>query len=223
MTMKTANTLNVIAAALACTLAFTTATAMAQAPSHYDDLATLPFKEGYVAKDNAPTLLNELFFERAVQTYLWAMPALNMYGMKEGSEKVFGSGYNVLPIFKQRLNAKTLITTPNSDVIYALGYVDLKETGPLVIEVPPGLQGILDDFWQRPIVSVGEIDGASGPATWACPALIGARAGSTSFCRRTIQERLPRATSLTAAAPMACSSSGAASLRIRTNSPNPCA
>jgi hypothetical protein len=25
--------------------------------------------------------------------------------------------------------------------------------------VPPGLQGILDDFWQRPIVSVGEIDG----------------------------------------------------------------
>jgi Protein of unknown function (DUF1254) len=65
-----------------------------------------------------------------------------MYGMKEGSEKVFGSGYNVLPIFKQRLNAKTLITTPNSDVIYALGYVDLKETGPLVIEVPPGLTRI---------------------------------------------------------------------------------
>src|SRR5262245_52454634 len=25
-----------------------------------------------------------------------------MYGMKEGSEKVFGKGYNVLPIFKDR-------------------------------------------------------------------------------------------------------------------------
>ena len=84
---------------------------------------------------------------------------LNMYGMKEGSEKVFGKGYNVLPVFKQRLNAKTLITTPNSDVIYALGYLDLKEDGPLVIEVPPGLQGILDDFFQRPICSVGVIDG----------------------------------------------------------------
>ena len=130
-----------------------------EAQSHYEKLANLPFVAGYVAKGNAPTLLDELFFQRAVQTYLWALPALNMYGMKEGSEKVFGSGYNVLPIFKQRLNAKTLITTPNSDVIYALGYVDLKETGPLVIEVPPGLQGILDDFWQRPIVSVGEIDG----------------------------------------------------------------
>ena len=94
-----------------------------------------------------------------MQSYLWALPALNMYGMKEGSEKVFGKGYNVLPIWKQRLNAKTLITTPNSDVIYALGYLDLKEDGPMVIEVPPGLQGILDDFWQRPIPSVGEIDG----------------------------------------------------------------
>jgi hypothetical protein len=29
----------------------------------------------------------------------------------------------------------------------------------LVIEVPPGLQGILDDFWQRPIPSEGEIEG----------------------------------------------------------------
>jgi hypothetical protein len=128
-------------------------------PTHYDELANLPFKEGYVAKDNVQTLLDELFFQRAVQTYLWALPSLNMYGMKEGSEKAFGKGYNVLPIFKKRLNAKTLITTPNSDVIYALGYLDLKEDGPIVIEVPPGLQGIIDDFRQRPIPSVGEIDG----------------------------------------------------------------
>jgi len=37
---------------------------------------------------------------------------------------ILGNGYNVLPIFKDRLNAKTLITTPNFDVIYALGYLD---------------------------------------------------------------------------------------------------
>jgi hypothetical protein len=78
--------------------------------------------------------------------------------MKEGSEKIFGKGYNILPIFKERLKARTLITTPNSDVIYAMGYLDLKE-GPLVIEVPPGLQGILDDFWQRPVCSEGKISG----------------------------------------------------------------
>jgi hypothetical protein len=40
------------------------------------------------------------------------MPALNMYAMKEGAEKAYGKGYNVLAVFKDRLNAKTQITTP---------------------------------------------------------------------------------------------------------------
>ena len=127
--------------------------------SHYDQLANTPFHGGYPSKESVTELKDELLFERGVQAYLWALPALNMYAMKEGSEKVFGGGYNVLPIFKERLNAKTLVTTPNSDVIYAMGYVDLKEDGPLVIEVPPGLQGILDDFFQRPICSVAQIEG----------------------------------------------------------------
>ncbi len=132
----------------------------AQTPTaRYDGLANLPFTAGFLSKEGIASLKDELVFQRAVQSYLWALPALNMYGMKEGSEKVFGKGYNILPIFKDRLNAKTLITTPNSDVIYALGYLDLNDDGPMVIEVPPGLQGILDDFFQRPICSEGPIDG----------------------------------------------------------------
>src|SRR5438309_238880 len=127
--------------------------------SRYEELANLPFKDGYLSKEGIAALKDEMVFQRAVQSYIWALPALNMYGMKEGSEKVFGKGYNILPIWKQRLNAKTLITTPNSDVIYALGYLDLKDDGPMVIEVPPGLQGILDDFFQRPICSEGPIGG----------------------------------------------------------------
>jgi hypothetical protein len=135
------------------------ATSSSAQTAHYSDLAGQPFTGGFLSKDAISSLKDELVFQRATQAYLWALPALNMYGMKEGSEKVFGKGYNILPIFKDRLNAKTWVTTPNSDVIYALGYLDLKEDGPMVIEVPPGLQGILDDFWQRPICSEGEING----------------------------------------------------------------
>ena len=47
------------------------------------------------------------------------------HGMKTGSESAFGAGYNVLPIWKKRLDAKTLVTTPNSEVFYAMSYVDL--------------------------------------------------------------------------------------------------
>ena len=40
-------------------------------------------------------------------------------------------------------------------VIDGMGYLDLKKDGPTVIEVPPKLQGILDDFWHQPLTDVG--------------------------------------------------------------------
>lgn len=119
--------------------------------SRYDDLANLPFVNNRPTSETAKILSDELLFQRATQTYLWAMPLINTLGMKVGSEKTFGAGYNVLPIWKKRLDAKTLVTTPNSDVIYAMSYVDLGKDGALVFEAPPQLQGILLDFWQRPI------------------------------------------------------------------------
>jgi hypothetical protein len=145
---------------LAAVMAFAaTAFAGAHAQSRYDALADVPFQNGYPSPEGIKTLQDELYFQRAVQSYIWALPALNMVAMKEGAEKTFGAGYNVLAIWKDRLNAKTLVTTPNSDVIYALGFLDLAKDGPMVIEVPPGLQGILDDFFQRPICSIAQIEG----------------------------------------------------------------
>ncbi len=148
--MKTFRTQHLLAIVLVGTLAFTTRPALAQM-ERFDELANLPFKENRPTKETAQALRNELLFQRATQTYLWAMPLINTLGMKEGSERVFGAGYNVLPIWKERLDAKTLVTTPNSDVIYAMSYVDLGKDGPLVFEAPPMLQGILLDAWQRPI------------------------------------------------------------------------
>ena len=146
----------ILAFGLGCTVA-------KQQMSRYDQLATLPFEGNRPTTDTAQTLRDELFFQRATQTYLWAMPLLNTLGMKLGSEKAFGAGYNVLPIWKKRLDAQTLVTTPNSDVIYAMSYVDLGKDGPLVFEAPPQLQGILLDFWQRPIpVDGGKFEGDIG-------------------------------------------------------------
>src|SRR5271169_5659436 len=126
------------------------------APAHaqsdrYDALANSAMVENRPTPETSKLLKDELLFQRATQSYLWALPLINTLGMKVGSEKAFGAGYNVLPVWKKRLDAKTLVTTPNSDVIYAMSYVDLGKDGPLVFEVPPNLQGILLDFWQRPI------------------------------------------------------------------------
>ena len=76
------------------------------------ELESQLFSEGYLSATAQQHLADEFLFQNAVQTSLWALPALNIYGMKEGSEKVFGKGYNVLPIWKDRLNAKTVVIPP---------------------------------------------------------------------------------------------------------------
>ena len=149
----------------------TPAASTASAPSvRFAELATLPFVDNYPTAETSQQLQDELLFQQGVQCYLWALPAINVWAMKEGSEKQFGAGYHVLPVWKQRMDAKTLVTTPNADVIYAMGYVDVGTDGPLVIEVPAKLQGILDDFWQRPVPGP-TIDGVafSGDVGFAGP------------------------------------------------------
>jgi hypothetical protein len=148
-TPSKAATLCGIASLIAGAVLLTAPTSAQQ--SRYEALADAPMFENRPTPETAKLLKDELLFQRATQTYLWALPLINTIGMKVGSEKAFGAGYNVLPVWKRRLDAKTLVTTPNSDVIYAMSYLDLGKDGPMVFEAPPGLQGILLDFWQRPI------------------------------------------------------------------------
>jgi hypothetical protein len=119
--------------------------------SRFDALATLPFEQNRPTAKTAQTLTDELIFQRATQTYLWAMPLLNTMGMRDGFAEAYGTGYHTMAIWTKRLDAKTRITTPNSDLIYGMVFVNLADTGPLVFEAPPKLQGILLDMWQRPI------------------------------------------------------------------------
>ncbi len=102
-------------------------------PSRFDALANLPFEKNRPTSATAQALKDELVFQRATQTYLWAMPLINTLGMKVGAEEKFGTGYNIMTIWSKRLDAKTHITTPNSDLIYGITFADLSKTGPLVI------------------------------------------------------------------------------------------
>jgi hypothetical protein len=100
-------------------------------------------------------LNKEFYYQSAIKAYMLALPALNMIGMRDGSEAKFGRGYNVLPIWKDRMNARTWVPTPNCDVIYSMSYLDLKEAGPLVIYAPPNVIGMFTDFYQRCFTDVG--------------------------------------------------------------------
>ena len=124
-------------------------------PDSQKQLEELPFKDNFPTKATADRLHDEMLFHRATQVVGWSLPAMTLWFMKKGSEERFGAGSNVLVIWKDRLSAETIVSTPNSDVVYAMGYIDLKKDGPVVVEVPPNQQGMLDDFWHRPLTDVG--------------------------------------------------------------------
>ena len=123
--------------------------------TRWNELTTLPFEGGYPSTDAGNKLRSELQFQHAVQTYLWALPAMSLYAMRQAQEKQFGTGANVMAIWKDRLDAKTVVLTGNPDAIYAFAWLDLKRDGPTVVEAPSKIQGLMDDMWHRPLADIG--------------------------------------------------------------------
>ena len=111
----------------------------------------------WLPKEEAESLVNELYYQRAIYAYMTMLPALNIIGLRDGSEAAFGGGYNVLPIWKDRMDSRAWVPTPNADVIYSMSYLDLKKTGPVVVAAPPNVIGMFTDFFQRTITDVGAI------------------------------------------------------------------
>ena len=127
------------AAALVAALAFA---AGAQAQETMSPLVKQLYNGGWPDKASIEQLNKDRLYCDAILAYRMILPALNTIGMRDGSQAKFGKGYNVLPIWKDRMNAKCWVPTPNCDVIYSMSYLDLKETGPLVVYAPPDVIGM---------------------------------------------------------------------------------
>jgi hypothetical protein len=102
----------------------------AQAQETTSPLMKKVYNRNWPSEEEAKKLVDELFYQRVVHAYLTMQPALNVIGMRDGSEAAFGKGYNVLPIGKDRMDSGTCIPTPNADVIYTMSSF-LNETGPM--------------------------------------------------------------------------------------------
>jgi hypothetical protein len=60
-----------------------------------------------------------------------------------------------LGIFEELMDARSLFLTANSTTIYCMAEIDVKE-GPVVVEVPPGVLGPVDDAYFRFVTDVGQ-------------------------------------------------------------------
>jgi hypothetical protein len=143
-----------IVLALAAVMSFSVAKAQSASP-----LVEQINNGNWLSDKESAELVDELYYQRAIHVYMSMLPALNVIGLRDGSRAKFGKGYNVLPIWKDRMDSRAWLPTPNADVIYAMSYLDLKKTGPLVVAAPPKVIGMFTDFFQRTIADVG----MSGP------------------------------------------------------------
>ncbi|HEX2951060.1 MAG TPA: DUF1254 domain-containing protein, partial [Armatimonadota bacterium] len=54
------------------------------------------------------------------------------------------------------MDSRSLFLTANTETIYNAMWLDIKD-GPMVIEVPPKILGMIDDFWFRYVTDVGNV------------------------------------------------------------------
>lgn len=116
-------------------------------------LGKLEFEAGYPVPETIEKLYDELDFQRAVQTYLWALPMAS-YGAMADAHQALGADSHTVIIADVLAEPRQLILTANRDTVYMSGVLDLRD-GPMVMELPPGLLGTMNNIWQQPLVDLG--------------------------------------------------------------------
>jgi hypothetical protein len=116
-------------------------------------LGTLNFFDGFPDKATAEKLYDNLDFQRAVQAYLLAIPAVSQ-AANRNAIRTLGPVNTVVPIFEQLLDSRSIFLTANDNTVYSWTWLDLTQ-GPLVLEVPPKVLGTLNDIWFRWVIDVG--------------------------------------------------------------------
>jgi hypothetical protein len=116
-------------------------------------IGTLNLSYGYPATDTVQMIYDNLDRSRALQAYLLAIPIVNQAGMRESLRK-FGPDNQTDVIWEDLVDPKTVELTANDNTIYNFIWLDTRK-GPLVIELPPKVLGLVDDFWYRWVADVG--------------------------------------------------------------------
>ena len=122
-------------------------------------IGKLKFFDGLPLTETANKALDFLDFHRGVDVFLDEMQAASLFALREGLREVGVTEFNQIGVFMSLMDSRSLWLTANTETVYASTFFDLGEVGPVVIESPPDVLGLLDDMWMR---YVGDI-GRAGP------------------------------------------------------------
>jgi hypothetical protein len=111
------------------------------------------------ARGSMATVDRSALHRRAVEAVIWGMPAVNYRLMYDAAAAIGGPGDNRIIYWPRLLDWHNQTLTPNPDVIYLMPFIDTKDAGPVVLEVPPADEGTLNgsvmNYWQVAIEDIG--------------------------------------------------------------------
>jgi len=122
-------------------------------------LGTLEFFDGIPTDKTVKTVYDYVDRARAVEAFINMLPAVSLYNLRKGQRSMGATKSNQILLWEQLADSKSIGLTFNNTSLYTWGFLDLKNDGPTVIEIPSGVLGILDDANFRYITDMG----AAGP------------------------------------------------------------
>ena len=116
-------------------------------------IGTLNFKDGFPDDKTVEKVYDNLDFSRALIAFMNTMPGASQVAQRKGIRE-FGPDNGTVIIFENLMDSRSLFLTANTESMYALGWLNLKD-GPVVVESPPNTLGLVDDFWFHYVTDLG--------------------------------------------------------------------
>jgi len=97
---------------------------------------------------------------RAIEAVIWGMPAVNYDLMYQALVSQVHDSSNQIVFWSRFPDWKNQTLTPNPNAIYLMPFINTKDGGPVVLEIPPAgtegsITGNLDDAWQVALEDIG--------------------------------------------------------------------
>lgn len=101
---------------------------------------------------------DRLYYHRAFEVALWAMPATDSIATREAVIRDLKGAANDIAINTKPMDSDIHLVALQTQTPYLQGAIDLKN-GPIVVEVPKAtkeshLYGVISDAWQRPLEDI---------------------------------------------------------------------
>ncbi|MBW1756592.1 MAG: DUF1254 domain-containing protein [Deltaproteobacteria bacterium] len=120
-------------------------------------LGTLKFFDGVPTDATVKKVYDHLDRMRGVQVFLNTLGGASVYRLRAANAKIGADKANKVAISAQLLDSKSLYLTANTSTLYVQAFLDTEIDGPTVIEIPPGMLGLIDDAWFRYVADLGVI------------------------------------------------------------------